>query len=294
MKNLIKTIFCAAMLALPMARAMADGGPSISYEQAANVGGVQQKFQNGIGPSDFDAGQIGATLARAQFGNANQQLPYGNALLNIWAMTPDPLRLPLSDYTSKMAISPDAVRITTGETSLGVGVVTRWAAWASEQGLLDFQQFATLYQRCGDMAAAPDDGEYFGRGLHTNYLDGCAVHAYLTAYAVGGFAQKHDLRGLVPLCEVTQANSCGILPDFDPKAALQQYQANLAAKQRDAANQAAYNTMVMHNKAHARYECMKNVPYGTPITSLTPECKIILGPRVAASIEDAEANGGAK
>lgn len=306
MKNLIKTIFCAAMLALPMARAMAGGGPSISYDQSATVGGVEQKFQNGIGPSDFDAGQIGIRLTQAAMTLCHPPYvvtncqPAGNSLLDLWAMTPEPLKKPLGEYESRVnASNPNQINIYGGGFYVdpAVQVVTRWAAWASEQGMLDFNYFVNIYNQCRALGGAPGSGggeNMTAQGMTANYLAGCAVRAYIGAYTVDGFTQQHNLKGLVPLCEVQQANSCNILPGFDPKIALQQYQAQKAAERREAANRAAYNAMVMHNKAHARYECMKNVPYGTPITSLTPECKIILGPQVAASIEDAKANGGAK
>lgn len=207
--------------ALLLATAQA-GGPSLSIEQSANVGGQTQKYATSISPSDFDPGQIAIMLTQmnmAMFGPGGAAARHTMA---VWSTTPQRVRASKEDMTRIWWPMLRGGKWWQEGNREAVTTVSMWALWGDEQGLLSYKQYATLFSRCAAMGGGPGQGGMGAAGFHVNYLPECAVRAYLTAYTEKGFAE-HDPRGFVPLCEVTQANSCGIDPGFDPEQKLPQY-----------------------------------------------------------------------
>jgi hypothetical protein len=246
------------------APAWADGGPSISFEQSSNVGGQTQKFTNSISPDSFSVEVITERLVQADLNSSFGQL-------NLWATsTPKPIAnpesfgLPYPPFTaSELFGSPATSRQDDQDAgqqmarTLPEKIPDYWAAWAAENGLLDYNYYIKIKQQC--LASSNTSNAYY-QNIKNGLLGatGCAVKAYIQAYNYLGFTEKHDLLGMVPLCEVQQANSCGIVPGFSPSAILNQVIAQRRVRQESAANNAASRAMVLHNQAYQRYLALKD------------------------------------
>jgi hypothetical protein len=225
------------------APAFAEGGGSLGYSfsQGATVNGGKQEFSSSINLSDFDTHQIAFRIYQVM--HLQMMLNgYGTGWKSPHDVPPDLARL-LATYAiprplpagSKPVNDPDVIdlyqralhiygftptvqQITAGaDNSMdaiywGILPVT-WAVDAYRAGMLNKQVYLYNLEMCERQSAAVSLGGGLEGVVYAKEPLSCLVSSYLTAYGVArtsnGFLQG-NLRGLVPLCVLSQGNTCGI------------------------------------------------------------------------------------
>jgi len=231
MKNTFKTLVLAISLAFPCL-SHADG-QSYDFSRSSTVNGQQQKYQSGFSLTSFSNDQfLGMVSARLY-----------NMMSN-WKVTPQstyehfneeynliPYRMPLpqdalpandpavnSLFKEAMDLYGRTIYQYGNSNAVGTGILpAMWAVDAYREGALDKNVYLYNLRQC--LSTVPQ------RMLASNSAGSmlnieptkCMVGAYVLTYGVSsqkGFSSG-NVMPLIPLCEVSQGNSCGIVPAWD-------------------------------------------------------------------------------
>lgn len=276
MRKQIILAACAALLAAAVSTdALAD--MSASFDRSANVNGLQEKLSSSVSLNSFHSNVIGYNIYNRMHNTRQNELlsavpgvPFpSEADKDDYLAVLDALDL---GHTQDLCHSPQAnlggearavyrtirysecYTLQLGGASLPAGGLDRvsvygpassvnaassavgfWTAWAIFHHVFTVQDYAhQLDVLMPRMMFSP------GEGVNASNRVVWQVQAYLSAYAYGahGFTAGNMLP-LVPLCEASQANACGIAPaDFDPEASqheLMQAVQAFASRQQEAA-----------------------------------------------------------
>lgn len=268
MKIKVNQLALAFALVSLFGSATASADMGIEQSRTFNSGGGQTTMKMGVSPSEFDPMQIAYKLTMAQ-----------GEMAELWAMTPEQPSL-ASQRAAEQALNNGIDMAIRSIPQFGIGgvggsflpTITSWVAWGIQQGFVAPDYYSQVLASClvRESGNTGEDGMMFRR-------QACQVQAYIQSYALNpkGYAGG-NLMGLVPLCEVQQQNDCNITGgSFNPMARLREEQAARAAKQQEAANNAASRAMVMHNAAYQRYLALKDGKTPPQANDKTPSGVVI-------------------
>ncbi|CDW96324.1 MULTISPECIES: hypothetical protein [unclassified Thiomonas] len=320
---LILALALGVAAVMACAPAFAGDGPGYSFSQGATVNGRKQEYSSSINLSSFDPKQIAYRIfqvmhiAQLQVGwgeGVDSPLDLPPAIVRVWATFALPRPLPAG---SKALDAPDvldlyrrALRLYASAPGVNMadggyggdvggpywGVLpVMWAVDAYRAGMLDKNTYLFNLEMCERRSGAAALGEDMGGVMYATEPLSCLVSSYLTAYGAAptrsGFIQG-NLQGLVPLCELSQGNTCGINDGWlKQRDAFAQAAVSAARAYRQNAEQERKRRIVeMHLAAQAAYT--RFTGKAPPETDTRPHPWVPAGTWCASRLPGGQGNPG--